>query len=1599
MKQVPIKVIPVDGIDLDTSPQRMLETKAVFVKGLTLTSHKNENLNNGTGEGGNYTAETPLEGNVLLDSMPILPAGKNICIGSFYSRETYETYIFVHNENEDHCIYGYGQYTLPHIVYKGADLNFSLNPELYISKGRCVLETRYFTDISDFASPKMYKFLIFTDGFNPQRFIEVESSSATNYYDITLPYFDNVANYDRSKLINLGVPTPSRCISVEPIARTEADLFKQNQLVDRMWQWRIRFITRYGQVSEYGIISNQWTSVTGGGCIASSDGLPRCVKLFIEAGGPLVEKIEIYFRINLGDWKKYDTIEKYDNSVTGPWYERALNPDLLNYNAGSNTFEYIFCADKQWDLVDQEEANRIENYLPIRSNALFSLDLSLVLVNNDRGFDPIPKTELEKVDIIVDDPSGGCSTNRKVVVYAFILHHAGWTVGDNLGDCMGLVSQAYQPTTAPMTPSFGGPGIWWGKNIYSGPGGGIAVDSSTYFGQFFRFENTLFPNAPKNFTGFMAGTPYHTEAVQYIRDGNNECMVGPWNYAVPPTSCNAQVPSGVYLQRFEFDLAPGVYAFRLGSHLCIPESDMKYQETSTYVWGTALMGNLNAANLGAPFAGFASTEKEIIIDCTAGDVILNQANDKCLVVLDLGNVEVPGTTGPGTSMVYDGYLREDVIGKLPLERMLISGTNPSVTRIVKHTDHNGYWFGAWTASPAGDPTLTTLGPTTNKPTALVDDCTTTHNKDLTGFAALDSNGDQYSAGGFWFQLASSIFSGDDEFPDTGRTHVRGGIYLCGGETVGVVNQPVFVEGATYDISNTMGIYDIIIHKWSGDYAASPVLIHISHNGVCLLTSCADPCDYSIPSYSYPQLACGAGTNAPCNPITTQRTICVDATSVGMVGVNNAGPQNGGIYQVCINTYDWVGRRRFAQTLDKFRFSIKSISETQVYGFSTIRFVMDPSILFPSDVEYITFGITPNLNFSDFLQWPADQFQFIDETGETNNANPTHIRIYIGSLNEYNKNFYFGTNTNWQFIPKEGVVGIGVLGDQVEFIQKGDGTWFDSRIICPVQYDKSGQFFTIPYRDELLPLMDTSVGPKTILKFIRPKDLQENAPFFEVCGRIKVVNGVPETFTGIIPAVDSYIYGRRIPVPKAFTNVDGTYITYPTTNNTDNPLNANNVIRFFDENNPQVNDATPFPAVFEHNSPSDFWGTKVSNRGRVNVINPQEEIKRLDNAVIVSKAFADNSVFNGLSYFSEPDEFFFNQEDLGGITAVIRVLNRLLFICRNGNFVVGYRESGLRKGEGDFLVASESIGNFSIPQKLKGGEYGCQQYFANTIQEHEGIVYWMDAAKQALVQSDFDGAMDVSIPNGYKSYMNKKIERHNQVKAILNTVNPIFFGGINPRTKEYVLSYNQIPKGPGTYPSYINAAAELNYNDANDTLIIDLRRGNLKSFAPYTPEYYSMIESANGQFISLRHGETWTHTNALGNIFNNFFGVQTKKYLEVIYNGGTEKIKRALWTEVYCKEHMFVVDRIVTETGQLSKIPAPYWRKGENIYMAAFLCDRNTVFQPADQASMIPKALVAGDALSGRWFKVRYTSLNADDAKYCELTSLFAYVLEIDKSSQ
>lgn len=1717
---VPYKQTFIEGVNLDADELLVKQHQAMFIK--NMTANLGPNPSSPSEAGANLGKYKPLEGNTLI---PVtLPGGLNYCVGFYSSEQTNEGYAFIYNSTNQHSILVInGDTGAISLVYRGPLLPFALDPEYFFTEGRVVLVLRSYFDKAT-GKETDFKFLIFANNKTNQFCISVDDSIATNSFS-TAYFTASGAFYNPIELIHHGVPTPLNKIGINtPTAYVPAatDVTKQNLIVRSGWQFRVKFIDIYGRETEHGIISEQFISVIGGGCLTASNGLSRCLTLNFDAGNPLVKFIQVEYRKWIGDdraaalntgWQIYEVFRKYDDSGAVAWYNRVINPLFttpgsgITFDALTNLIKYNFCADKNSIPIDPSETSRTEPELPRISAGVFAMNKSIGFFNNVRGFEPVDPLQVNKVKFSpkLPSPNTGCEAAplRTITFYAVI--YSFYTQG--------------------------GPGGSLSRFIYMNNGKAVWGFGSSGCGSYGPYSmDQVFGDQTPNNSGFIAslrGTSHKciSQQVDFNPSTGTSTFVG----------YTGSISASCFLQKFTIPNVPaGKYIAQIHSHKA-KISDPDLQRTSTYVGGISKISNLAPASFFSLNDYASKPDKEIVIDCTAGDVHYNLSNDPLFVILDMA------FTSGGAAM--DGYLYEKVGEDVPVEMCPVAfpyvGTAPPGSPLnffgSFFTDHNGFYFGGYRM----------IGNMALKVFADMCDGMGTSARQLYGPTGLAYPA--HPSAGAINQSDGGIMHGDGTNTPTGAClgvhgDWKGRVYLtdtngvfpegarrvinqrvgdCTTNSIGLPGIVLAMTKVGFAITNTSGRATLVAHNRYNfltaigamtppylsstvpDYSTSPNnqdrIIFSQSGGACEWTDCGN-CNHNRADVVVAYLACGAppsgctvvgqiaastkgaagsgytvgatgtittgttlatyqvvsigaggsvdtyiivndgegyvvGGPYATTPVTgggdgaftvnvtkikpTLRTTCLADVFVKFSGVNLYGVQSGGRYGCGFVLHDEIGRHTFVQIRQGQEGFIDIPNLNDVNGvypqmaLCGIKCDIDPTTVFPTIFKKMTVCITANVAFTDFMSWAADWVQLIDNSGITNPINPTAIRIYYGSLGEYAKNNNFTTNTGWELIDTGGSAQFKPrAGDIVQFIKNGDNVWFESVIAGPVTYDKSGAFFTIEYIPELAGLMNGS-----LFRIIRPAQniSGDNVPFYEVNYDIPIVNGIPQILSFTVPYKDSYLIGRQIPVPglkgqggalSPGANLTGTpYPIEVTSTNQDATLatdgysenninNANGVVIF------ETRDfATSFPFFFESPSPADTWGSHLADRGRLMFRNATEAQERSGTEVAMSDKLSDRGSLNYLSYFERGNVFTFDRNAWGNILAAFVETGTVLFITDRDNFAVSFGTSNLKADDKGNVIYQNQYGPFSAPDRKVGSNYGCSPKDLNTIKRYSGRVCWLDSTG-FVVFHDFKVAQGVSVANYYDSYINQKISKVNQLNLSPNVNGLTYFtGGIDPRTYEYYLSSFNLPVAGS--PSYINALSDVDLS-VNETLIIDMEKGILKGMAGFTPENYGLIPGHYLQrnFLTFKQGKPYIHHNGFGSVaaHNNFYGTQCKKWIVICVNIGGDKVKRFLWNEVYCKEHKFVATKIITQKGQSSRLLDARWDFREKFWCAEFLCDLLTPPDPNLPLQTGANVLFDGNPLSGSWMKVWYSSLNADDALYCELSSIVNYLIGVEPTA-
>lgn len=1438
---------------------------------------------------------------------------------------------------------------------------------------------------------------------------------------------------------------------------------KQNLIINSGWQFRYQTIDVWGRFSNWSIISSVATVLTGGGCVGTSNGLPRCFNLCFDAGNPLIKYITIAYRQGVGNdptgqtetgWLTCETFSKYDDSQSVEWYQRPYNPTFITANSGiifnssTNVITYTFCADKQSAPVDSTEAAYTEPGLPISSSSVFSVNKAIALANNVYDFEPIAQSVIDSLQFSAARPSPSqtpcdAAPLRTITVYAAI-----W--GPLNGD-RGIIRTSF------------------GKIVW-GNGDGDCGDQLSSYGLDQVFGDQTAGNS--GFIGYIAGTNIKCISTQgYINPST-----GVFTYQGYGSGISFPTGGGA-IQQFVFTGVPaGIFSIRLASHKTTI-ADSNLQQTSTYVGGICPIVNLTPSiwSLGA----YAEQPiKEIIVDCEAADRNLNgfsglyggAGTDPIFVILDLTN----------GGIAIDGYLNEQNGSSTPIEMQPVAFGG---TRLVTSadtfgsffTDHNGFFF----ASTKGTLSILNIQ-------FYSDFCDGQgiNQKQIYGssnavYTALErtvagiTHGDSTDAapcsgvtGNNWMQKIY-FFPTTGNFPAAARRRIIQPIYICGStSSEGAPGIPVVMTKGAIASTDGSGNATIIAHNrynYASSIGSNPLpylgyllpnygtnpgnedLLIFSQNGGCQWNVCGS-CTTSLENVTVIYLACGASSSG-CTTTQPPRTLCLSPLQVQPNGVGISGITSGGKYPTAVWFADIIGRHTDPQTRagDNGYVSVPNLNDGMgtngtilspnpfapypVMALCSLQLTIPTGLIVPNNFSYLNVLIGSNVLFSDFFSWQADWVQYVDNTGATNTASPTSIRIYLQSLNEYNKQYNQTTNVSWDYITEitEALNGTQAFPvDVVQFILNGNGTYLAPIKGSPITYDQYGSFFTIDYVPELAGLTNGCS-----FRIIRPnKNTSATAmPYYEQCLTIPITNGVIQAGTYTIPYQDSYLLSRSIPVPLLQGQPNAippgglppNALVYTSTNTsmalatsgfaTNNLPNNNNVLVF-----QPIDAQTNFPFFFESPSPSDLWGSHLASKGRVGIPNPYQRQYRIGTEIAVSNPVALEGIYNGMSTFLDANKETFDRNTWGDITVVLVETSVCLVICDRDHFVIRYNGNQVEVVNGT-LQAQNQYGIFTAPERKSGTNYGCSMFDINTIRKYAGIVRWLDTSGYIVIHN-FSEADSNTDKAGYLGYILNKIGVVN-IKNLTPNSNGITYwmGGIDPQKYEYNLTTFNIPITGNA--SYINTQSQPDLA-VNETLIFDLTTSRLKSFASYTPEYYGLIPSFyyQRQFLSFKQGIPYIHHYNLANNaspapYCNFYGVQCEVRITHVVNGIDgkmlpDKVKRFLYTEIYCRQAipggsgmlptaLWYADAIISEKNQVSRLLPTRFDLKDGYACAAFLCDLNTPNDPNQAATEQTYPIIDGNPLQGRWIQVSLTNASGWTGFYFELSEVLSYINGLEKS--
>jgi hypothetical protein len=1063
-----------------------------------------------------------------------------------------------------------------------------------------------------------------------------------------------------------------------------------------------------------------------------------------------------------------------------------------------------------------------------------------------------------------------------------------------------------------------------------------------------------------NNSGVGAGTfqPYQQYFTNPNQSGFIGTLVGTGSYVVSQqysmdtngnmtlltdftTLQNPGNPNARYFQKFTFsNVAPQKYIFRITSQQTDPTVDPTYIGTSTTLRGSF------QCNFSVPSTQFQQVNHSVIVS-DAKELLVDVCNTNYSTLTDSKILVIYDLSGSTARSGYVKNTNQTTVSQIGIELLKVGFTSPQ-NICSQFTDHNGFFFVASTASGHGSQ-YNISGYCSCK------------------FISFTGGIDIGSSGGLtinnWYLNDNTACPNYDDPVDGICNYIliSGQVVQCG-TTVGVPNVGVVLTRGAFAFTDNNGNFSIIAHD-DATTAAPRVdsLYYITSS--CPFTDCQGNCLQAISVTINKCISCAS------------RTQTVSSVSVQYSFVK--GLLSGGTYPVGLIPWDWAGRPGFVQPLGNA--VMPSVYQTKAFAPSELEISWPATIQVPPSVAYFTFCIGQETTIANYVTWIVDSFLFVDNTGLENTEAPTQIKIYYASLVEYNKQNNYNTTVNWGFLeplPANSAAGTTqtpYTNDRVQFLLNGDGTFFTKNIVSLVKYDQTGQYFLIQYTSDLAGLVANAR-----IRIFRPKVCTTTAPYFETCSPVLVNNGTPEVSSIILNAFDTYYINRGlIPVPVAQDTNPVTYIDQPRLQG----------------------------LPFEHNSPSDFWGLGCYNQGRSNTANPQETVIYSKDQIALSGALSPTAQLNFLCYFDNNQKFSFFDNPTNGIVSVIPYGVILLIIGQSDHFVVGFNDNVMRVDASGNVIVPSAAEQFGNPSPKNTPKYGCLYFDKNTIYEKDGLVHWMDTAKATTVQHNFSTAQQTSqqdlkrgIPGGIDSWLRPKIKEIQNFN-LQNNNTRYWHSVVNTQGTELIITDFTLGN---TNP--VNNERQIDFT-ANETIAMSLYSKVWKSFYGFTPELYIELEGelAGQQLFSFVKGIPYAHYNELESQgFGQMYGQNLVRVIEPVVSIDNLRNKKPLAAAVFCKESQYFSDRVISSTGQQTRMLLGAWIQASFGWYAPFLCDLNTPVDPNRPIATGANVLMDGNTIIGTFVKVRLIGNPADDTIYSELqgcaVSVFPEVTNLENQT-
>lgn len=1007
------------------------------------------------------------------------PAGENYAPNSYYSKDTNEAYSWHINDKGANYIMRVDGNGVCQLVYANDEngcLELSADPRYSIEQWRSFLEVQKLCPNRD------GKYLEWTNGKDDIGYLDVEASIATKSF--STPFFKKCVQ-DPCDFIRLCVPKPCGCLQAELVPLNDNDISLTNHIIDRGFKFIYQHEYYDGRKSDWSDPSTLYFQDVKG-CFDTGQGFPRCWKLRVPVGNPMVDKIHIAY--NMGDmdtagnniWKRAQIVDKYKkyNNLQQKWYERDF-AELDNYSDSDCSFDFYFCNDKQCEVIDPLEISRVYNPQPRKAQGLLPIRGTVGFYNYETGTCPVDKKEIDKFKVQLNcNEEKDCKVEYAEVTVRAIIHN--YAHGRNQFIWRGKEGSEDDLTD---TAKFGG----------LNPQFDGGLEEPMGYDQYFKDKT-------RNFIVYIEGTDYWGEMKQYHASGhfNNRKLYGivsGLDDNKTKRKWRKDVRQGnFFYQEYTFKVPKGTRGFiRMASQHATDNE----QSSSTFVVGihkdlTQYTGeSLYGNGILAPIQNrdvVDNSREEIFFDTCNGDV----DNKDAFVVQD--NAVDEGLANAASA--YYGYIRDEA--GVGIEGLQITANLGGLGELpfISQTDHNGFYHFYLSSGTNADIDIVVKGETDCNEWKEIKRTTTpseVHTGTNVDIVITEEEKKRY--------LRNSL------------ALVKIAVNDCDGQ--GVSGIRVALSGSKWRDTDAKGIASFKIRNYST--RARVVRAVVMDSNGCFTLDCQGNCSPCFPSVTGSTPACFV---VPL-PLDNVQTVTLPSVTINKDSAieNKFGLKKGGLFPFGVVAKGRCGR--ISSVYELSAVEIPRLQKDDRASYCDLKYD-GTGALFPDWVTCVDIVRGQNLN-PFVLQWLVDKIEKTDDG---------KLKLTIQSLNDYNEAHLFKANTIYQWNKN----------DRVEFVKNGDGKtfmasqhgilnyltispFFDKEQTDDPDKEQPADYFNQILIDDDGRLDDLKEGAKIELQ--REKECTTQPVYFSICVSIPVIDGRLVYPTGTFSTFDTYLVQRKI----------------------------------------------------------------------------------------------------------------------------------------------------------------------------------------------------------------------------------------------------------------------------------------------------------------------------------------------------------------------------------------------------------------------------------------------------------------------------------------